>query len=74
VDRELEKQRNICKSAILDGKAGEYKIAIRFYILDGEIDLTLNLNIKINDLISAKKVAKYSLEHNWIMIALLCSR
>ena len=46
--------------------------AIRLYILDGKIDLALNLSIKSNDLISAKKVAKYSLEHNWINIAIRC--
>ena len=41
-------------------------------ILDGIIELALNLSIKSNDLISAKKVAKYSLEHNWINKAIRC--
>jgi len=72
VGRELEKQGILCKSAIVYSKAGDYENAIRLYILDGKIDLALNLAIKSNDLISAKKVAKYSLEHNRIDIAIHC--
>jgi len=73
VGRELEKQGNICNSAEVYSKAGDYENAIRLYILDGKIDLALNLSIKSNDLISAKKVAKYSLEHNWIYIVAMFS-
>jgi len=72
VGRELEKQGILCKSAIVYSKAGDYENAIRLYILDGKIDLALNVIMKSNDLISAKKVAKYSLEHNRIDMAIHC--